>query len=41
MTHVVLVIATIGIAWFLPREAEMERHSALQEAPLPHPAAGA
>jgi FSR family fosmidomycin resistance protein-like MFS transporter len=41
MTHVVLVIATIAIAWFLPREAEMERHSALQEAPLPHPAAGA
>jgi FSR family fosmidomycin resistance protein-like MFS transporter len=41
MTHVVLVIATIGIAWFLPREAEMERHSALQEAALPHPAAGA
>lgn len=41
MTHVVLVIVTIAIAWFLPREAEMERHSALQEAALPHPAAGA
>jgi FSR family fosmidomycin resistance protein-like MFS transporter len=41
MTHVVLVIATIAIAWFLPREAEMERQSALQEAPLPHPTAGA
>jgi hypothetical protein len=41
MTHVVLVILTIAIAWFLPREAEMERYSALQEAPLPHPAAGA
>jgi len=41
MTHVVLVIATIAIAWFLPREAEMERHSALQEPALPHPAAGA
>lgn len=26
MTHVVLVIATIGIAWFLPSEDEMERH---------------
>jgi FSR family fosmidomycin resistance protein-like MFS transporter len=41
LTHVVLVIVTIAIAWFLPREAEMERHSALQEAALPHPAAGA
>ena len=41
MTHVVLVILTIAIAWFLPRESEMERHSALQEVPLPHPAAGA
>jgi len=41
MTHVVLVIATIAIAWFLPREAEMERHSALQEPALPHPVAGA
>jgi FSR family fosmidomycin resistance protein-like MFS transporter len=41
MTHVVLVILTIAIAWFLPREAEMERLSALQEVPLPHPAAGA
>jgi len=41
MTHVVLVIATIAIAWFLPREAEMERHSAIQEPALPHPAAGA
>ncbi len=27
MTHVILVIATIGIAWFLPREEEMERHA--------------
>ena len=27
MTHVVLVIATIAIAWFLPSEAEMERLS--------------
>ena len=25
MTHVILVIATIGIAWFLPREDEIER----------------
>ena len=41
MTHVVLVIVTIAIAWFLPREAEMEHHSALQEAAVPHPAAGA
>jgi FSR family fosmidomycin resistance protein-like MFS transporter len=30
MTHVVLVIITIGIAWFLPRENEVERY-ALQE----------
>jgi FSR family fosmidomycin resistance protein-like MFS transporter len=27
MTHVILVIATIGIAWFLPRENEMELYS--------------
>ncbi len=27
MTHVVLVVATIAIAWFLPSEAEMERLS--------------
>jgi FSR family fosmidomycin resistance protein-like MFS transporter len=27
MTHVILVIVTIGIAWFLPREEEMERHA--------------
>src|SRR5712692_5906015 len=41
MTHVVLVIVTIAIAWFLPREPEMERLSAAQEVALPHPAAGA
>jgi FSR family fosmidomycin resistance protein-like MFS transporter len=41
MTHVVLVIATVAIAWFLPKEADMEHYSALQEVPLPHPAAGA
>ena len=40
MTHVVLVILTVGIAWFLPKEAEMERLSAGQEVPRPHPAAG-
>jgi len=34
MTHVILVLATIVIAWFLPREDEMERISAGQrEAP--------
>ncbi|HSS61210.1 MAG TPA: MFS transporter [Candidatus Limnocylindrales bacterium] len=27
LTHVILVIVTIGIAWFLPREGEMERYS--------------
>jgi MFS family permease len=31
MTHVVLVIATIGLAWFLPSESQMERLSAGQE----------
>ncbi|TME03929.1 MAG: MFS transporter [Chloroflexi bacterium] len=31
MTHVILVIATIGIAWFLPREDEIERYAARQE----------
>src|SRR5665213_3094002 len=28
MTHVALVLATIPIAWFLPREEEMERYGA-------------
>jgi FSR family fosmidomycin resistance protein-like MFS transporter len=32
MTHVVLVIATIAIAWFLPSEPEMERLSTRVEA---------
>ena len=31
MTHVILVIATIGIAWFLPREDEIERYATRQE----------
>jgi len=31
MTHVILVIATIAIAWFLPREDEMERYAVRQE----------
>jgi FSR family fosmidomycin resistance protein-like MFS transporter len=31
MTHVILVIVTIGIAWFLPREDEMERYAVRQE----------
>ena len=36
MTHVVLVLATILIAWFLPREDEMERLAvSQQEAPVP------
>jgi FSR family fosmidomycin resistance protein-like MFS transporter len=30
MTHVILVIATIAIAWFLPREDEMERYGKRQ-----------
>ncbi len=41
MTHVVLVIATIAIAWFLPSEAEMERHSTSSEARLARPEIGA
>jgi FSR family fosmidomycin resistance protein-like MFS transporter len=31
MSHVILVIVTIGIAWFLPREQEMERYAAAPE----------
>jgi FSR family fosmidomycin resistance protein-like MFS transporter len=31
MTHVILVLATIAIAWFLPREDEMERYSVRPE----------
>jgi FSR family fosmidomycin resistance protein-like MFS transporter len=38
MTHVVLVIATIAIAWFLPSEPEMERLSARVEPEGAHPA---
>jgi FSR family fosmidomycin resistance protein-like MFS transporter len=30
MTHVILVLATLAIAWFLPREDEMERIAASQ-----------
>ncbi len=29
MTHVILVVVTIGIAWLLPTEREMERYSAV------------
>jgi FSR family fosmidomycin resistance protein-like MFS transporter len=38
MTHVVLVIATIAIAWFLPTEAEMERLSTRVEPQVAPPA---
>ena len=31
MSHVILVIVTIGIAWFLPRENEIERYALRQE----------
>ena len=31
MTHLVLVTLTLGIAWFLPREHEIERYSAQPE----------
>jgi len=40
MTHVVLVIATIALAWFLPSESAMERHSARQELRPVDPAPG-
>jgi FSR family fosmidomycin resistance protein-like MFS transporter len=33
MTHVILVLVTIVIAWFLPREDEMERRTASQLEP--------
>jgi MFS transporter, FSR family, fosmidomycin resistance protein len=39
MTHVILVIVTIGIAWFLPNEVDMERYSVRQE-PLRAAASG-
>jgi MFS transporter, FSR family, fosmidomycin resistance protein len=35
MTHVILVLATIVIAWFLPREDEMERHAVRQQEAQP------
>jgi FSR family fosmidomycin resistance protein-like MFS transporter len=34
MTHVILVIVTIGIAWFLPREEQMERYAEVRQEPL-------
>jgi len=40
MTHVVLVIATIALAWFLPSEPEMERLSAGHELRPADPAPG-
>ncbi len=33
MTHVILVVVTIGIAWLLPTEPEMERYSAVTAPP--------
>jgi FSR family fosmidomycin resistance protein-like MFS transporter len=35
MTHVILVLGTILIAWFLPREEEMERHAVRQREAQP------
>ena len=35
MSHVILVIVTIAIAWFLPDEKAMERYSAAQGDPVP------
>jgi FSR family fosmidomycin resistance protein-like MFS transporter len=34
MTHVVLVIGTIALAWFLPSEEKMERYSVRQQSAL-------
>lgn len=34
-SHVLLVLATIVLAWFLPRESEIERHAATEEALVP------
>ena len=33
MTHVILVVVTIGIAWLLPTESEMEKYSAVAVPP--------
>jgi MFS transporter, FSR family, fosmidomycin resistance protein len=33
MTHVILVIVTIGVAWLLPTESEMEKYSAVAAPP--------
>ncbi|HEV2217102.1 MAG TPA: MFS transporter [Candidatus Dormibacteraeota bacterium] len=33
MTHVILVVVTIGVAWLLPTESEMERYSAVAAPP--------
>ena len=33
MTHVILVVVTIGIAWLLPTEREMEKYSAVAPPP--------
>ena len=35
MTHVILVLVTIVIAWFLPREDEIERHAAVAQEAQP------
>ncbi|HXI95237.1 MAG TPA: MFS transporter [Candidatus Acidoferrum sp.] len=40
MTHVVLVVVTIGLAWFLPTEPEMERRSGREEVQGARPAPG-
>jgi FSR family fosmidomycin resistance protein-like MFS transporter len=40
MTHVILVVVTIGLAWFLPREVEMERYSDRDEVVRARPAPG-
>jgi len=33
MTHVILVVVTIGVAWLLPTESEMEKYSAVGAPP--------
>jgi MFS transporter, FSR family, fosmidomycin resistance protein len=40
MTHVILVVITIGLAWFLPSEVAMERHTELEAVQRARPAPG-
>ena len=37
MSHVILVLVTIGVAWLLPSEKEMERYAAPPAPAAPEP----